>query len=279
MMHRLTALPILVAIAALACSATDTEPGPVVESNIRETAEIRIDSSGVRTLVVTLTLENLEAADRPILWGEDCAGNGPLDVRMFRGTTLVWESARFAPLNGCPVRAIQSAISANGSASFGWQLPIETILGDSLAPGEYSFTVQPTLASPVLSEQVSAGALAVADPIAVPPGTNLNGTWAGSSGGLTVSLALTWSADSVRGSGTYAASGASSLPCVVPSLHGTGTVSFAARRTKDVVAGGLTFDVGYVPPYGGRLRSADRFDGTIMAVDTPGCALTLTRAK
>ena len=45
-------------------------------------------------------------------------------------------------------------------------------------------------------------------------------------------------------------------------------MSLAARRAGDVVGGGLMFDVGYVPPYGGRLRSATQFDGVIHSVDS-----------
>ena len=120
-------------IAAIGCSASETAPVAViqrynpntVENGIRETATVRIDSSGVRTLVATLTLENLGTTDRPILWGLDCLGNGPLDARMYRGSTLVWEASRSRPLLGCPVRAIQSAISAGGSVSFAWHLPVK----------------------------------------------------------------------------------------------------------------------------------------------------------
>jgi hypothetical protein len=278
MMHRQSALLSIVAIAVIACSSSGTEPASVVDGDIRETASIRIDSSAARTLVATLTLESLGAADRQILWGEDCIGNGPLDVRMYRGDVLVWESARAGPFLECPVRAIQSTMSAKGSVSFEWRMAIAGVLGDSLAAGAYRFTVQSTVASPVMSAHVDAGSLTVADPIAVPPGTNLSGLWAGSTGGLSVSLALTWTADSVYGSGTYSSS-ATGGGCVVPSLHTAGTMSFAARRAGDVVSGGLVFDVGYVPPYGGRLRSAAQFDGVIHSVDSGGCALVLMRSR
>ena len=280
------AFPTLLMIAAIGCSASETAPDAVIQRNaqnvvengIREAATVRIDSSGVRTLVATLTLENLGATDRPILWGQDCLGNGPLDARMYRGSTLVWESSRSRPLVGCPVRAIQSAITAGGSVSFAWQLPIKTILGDSLAAGTYSLAVHPTLALPELSAELSAGDLTVADPIAVPPGTNLNGTWTGSSGGLSVSLALTWTADSVHGAGTYSVSSAASGTCRAPE-SGPRTMSLVAVRQGDVVQGHLQFGADYGPPYLGRLSSADRFEGTILAIDTPGCPLVLTRAK
>jgi hypothetical protein len=278
MIHRQSALLSIVAMAVIACSSSGTEPASVVDGDILETASIRIDSSAARTLVATLTLENLAAADRQILWGEDCIGNGPLDVRMYRGDVLVWESARAGPLLECPVRAIQSTMSAKGSVSFERQMAIAGVLGDSLAGGVYRFTVQSTVAAPVLSAHVDVGSLTVADPIAVPPGTNLSGLWNGSTGGLSVSLALTWTADSVYGSGTYGSS-ATGGACVVPSLHTAGSMSLAARRAGDVVTGGFVFDVGYGPPYGGRLRSATQFDGVIHSVDAGGCALVLTRSR
>jgi hypothetical protein len=160
-----------------------------VENNIRETASVRIELGGARTLVATLTLENLAATDRQILWGEDCIGNGPLDVRMFRGDVLVWESLRAGPFLACPVRAIQSTISVRGSASFEWRRTIASVLGDSLAAGTYRFTVQSTIASPMFTAQVNAGNLPVTNPLAVASAMSLNGLWSGSSGGLSVSLA------------------------------------------------------------------------------------------
>jgi hypothetical protein len=277
-LRRCTLLTLLAIATACSSSGGDTAP---VEGDIRETATIRVDSGGVRTLVATLTLENLTATDRPMLWGEDCVGNGPLDVRMYRGDALVWESSRAGPFLECPVRAIQSTLSAKGSASFSWQRAIATTLGDSLAPGTYRFTVQSTVASPRLTDQIKAGDLIVADPVAVPPGTNLNGMWTGSAGGLSVSLAMTWTADSVIGSGTYAisVSGTTGVSCAVSSPPASGTVTLKASRAGDVVTGALGFDAGYFPPYGGRLRAADEFDGVIHSVDSGGCALTLIRSK
>jgi len=268
----------IAAIGVIACSSSGTEPAPVTEGDIRETAAIRIDSSAARTLVATSTLENLSATDQQILWGEDCVGNGPLDVRMYRGDVLVWDSAHAGPLLACPVRAIQSTLSAKGSASFEWRMAIEKVLGDSLPPSAYRFTVQSTIASPTLHAEVNAGTLVVADPVAVPPGTNLNGVWRGASGGLSVSLALTWTADSVFGSGTYSIAAGTAQGCVVSSLGSAGTVSLTANRAGDVVLGALMFDSGYGPPYTGRLRAADRFDGFIHSVDTGSCPLSLTRS-
>jgi hypothetical protein len=269
----------LASVAALlaACSAA-TEPS-VVEGNLRETATIEIDSSGVRTFRALLTLENLSSSDQPIVWGEDCALNGPVDVRMFRGSQLVWESSRVASLRGCPMQLIQSTISAKGSAGFEWRMPVRDILGDSLAEGDYTFTVQSGLESPTLTKQVSAGGLRMADPIAVPPGTNLNGTWTGMLGPVSISLVMTWTADSVHGSGTFALTGPQPLFCGGAAPSQSGTVTYAAHRSNDVVAGVLSLGVGYAAPFGGRLRSASELDGTIMNVDTPGCALILNRTQ
>ena len=268
---------LLALLAPLACS-DSTAPATTVEGSLRESAAIRIDSSGVRMLVGSLTLENLALTPQAIVWGHDCSGNGPLDIRMYSAGRLVWESSRVQDLRGCATLIEHTDIGPHVSGTFEWRTTVSAILGDSLAEGEYTFFVQPALESPSLTAQLGVGSLRMADPIAVPPGTNLNGTWTGSSGGLAVSLQLTWTADSVRGSGTYTVANPPNFNCVAISFFGSGTVSFAAHRTNDVVGGGLMFDWGYWPPYGGRLRTANRFDGSIFTVDSGSCALTLTRA-
>lgn len=273
--HRGLALTVIAA-AALGCSSS-TEPSGVVEGSLRETVSVRIDSSLVRTFVATDTVENISNVGVPIVWGNDCVGNNPLDVRMYRGSTLVWESTQVPGSSGCPVRAIQSTLDPEQSFIFEWRATVKSILGDSLAPDAYTFTIRPLLASPTLTRDVAAGRLTVADPVAVPPGTNLDGTWTGKSGGLSVSLALTWTADSVQGSGTYQYTPTTATSCYTSNQSSTGTVSFHGRRADDVAGGYLSFDFGYDPPYSGRLRSATEFDGVIMNVDTPGCGLTLTR--
>ena len=266
---------LLALLAPLACS-DSTAPATAVEGALRESAAIRIDSSGVRMLVGSLTLENLASTPQAIVWGHDCSGNGPLDIRMYSAGRLVWESSRVQDLRGCATLIEHTEIGPHGSGTFEWRTTVSAILGDSLAEGPYTFTVQPALESPSLTAQLDAGSLRVADPIAVPPGTNLNGTWTGSSGGLAVSLQLTWTADSVHGSGTYTVANPPNFNCVALNPR-SGTVSFAAHRTNDVVGGGLMFDFGYWPPYGGRLRAANRFEGSIFTVDSGTCALTLTR--
>ena len=267
----------LLCSAVVACAAA-TEPDPVVEQGLRDAASVVIDSSGVRTLVVADTLTNVSGSDLATIWGNDCRGNSPMDVRMYRGNTLVWNSDAVPNMLGCPVVAIQSTLTPDQSFVFQWRATVKSILGDSLPPGPYTFTVLPSLATPTLTERVNAGGLVMADPIAVPPGTKLDGTWVGTFDGVTVSLSLAWAADSVRGTGTYQFTPVQSAGCYFASTSGSGTVSFQGSRVDDVVAGYLQFSSGYAPPYSGRLRSATELDGTIHNIDTPGCPLTLTRS-
>lgn len=281
MITRRGILGVVVAATVLGCSSsTDLPTGAnisVVEGSLRETASVRVDSGFVRTFVAADTLENLSNTLLPIVWGPDCLGNSPLDVRMYRGSTLVWESTQVPGSTGCPVRAIQNTLDSKQTFIFEWRATVKSILGDSLPPDAYTFTVRPLLSSPTLTRDVGAGQLHVADPVVVPPGTNLDGTWSGKTGGLSVSLALTWTADSVRGSGTYQFTPTTGAACYASTKASTGTVLFAARRIDDAVAGYFAFDFGYYPPYSGRLRSATQFDGVIMNVDTPGCGLVLTK--
>ena len=266
-----------IAAAAIGCSAS-TEPSAVVDGSVRESASVRIDSSFVRTFVAADTVQNISTSGLPILWGADCVGNNPLDVRMYRGTTLVWESTQVPASTGCPVHAIQSTLDPKQFFIFEWRATVKSILGDSLPSALYTFTVRPLTATPALTRDVSAGGIVMADPVAVPPGTNLDGTWSGKFGGMSLSLALAWTADSVHGSGTYQYTPGTAANCYVSSSAATGTVTFRGRRIDDVAGGYLAFDLGYDLPYAGRLRSATEFDGVIMNVDTPGCALTLTRS-
>lgn len=279
MRRTLWAVAILAAVAAAVTSCGSSVTESIVDGDLRETSSVRIDSSGVRVLVATLTLENVADAPRPILWGEDCFGNGPLDVRMFRGSTLVWESSRVTSDVACPTRAIQSTIAAHGSASFEWRITLAALLGDSLPAGTYSFTVQPTLASPLLTSQSNAGVLSVADPIIVPPGTNLDGTWTGTAAGLSLSLQLAWTSDSVHGRGTYSATSGGGTNCAAPSLHPNGTVSLTASRTGDVVIGSLALDGIWSPPMSGHLRAADSLDAVLHSVDSGSCSIALRRVR
>lgn len=266
----------------MSCTSTDVAPGDsaatsVVDGSFRESAAVQVDSSGVRTLTATVTVENLTGTPAPLQWSEDCALNGPVRLRVFRGTEVIWDSQRYLPFQGCPATLINSFVDPHGSAAYGYRIPVGKILGDSLAPGDYTLSVEPTFVSPVSTKEVPAGHLTLADPVAVPPGTNLDGQWSGSSGDLMMSFTLAWTADSVHGTGTFKLTGASDAQCVEPELQGSGAVGFVAARDGDVVGGYLVFGTAYGPPYSGRLTSATRFEGKTMNVDTPGCPITLTR--
>lgn len=61
-----TLVGLIIAISGIACS-SGTEPSTVVEGNLAVSGAVRIDSSGARTLVATLTLDNLAATDQRCL--------------------------------------------------------------------------------------------------------------------------------------------------------------------------------------------------------------------
>jgi hypothetical protein len=102
-----------------------------------------------------------------------------------------------------------------------------------------------------------------------------DGPWSAHVPGLGLVLDLTWSPDSVHGTGTYTfLSG--QFGCGAPA--GTGNVTFVASRsaTNDV-QGFMSFDNGWVPPFRGTLVSDTHVSGGFMSVDAGPCTLDLFR--
>jgi len=111
----------------------------------------------------------------------------------------------------------------------------------------------------------------------VPPGTNLDGQWTGSSHGVTVTFSLHWTADSVLGSGTWSVAGTNTLGCGGGTLAGNGTVTFAAHRTGDQIAGSTQFSNGWGPPFLGVLTDVNTLGAHWMSIDAGPCPITLVR--
>ena len=101
-----------------------------------------------------------------------------------------------------------------------------------------------------------------------------NGAWTSRSSGVTSLLNLTWTRDSVNGTGTYRVLD-NALGCGGVSLHGNGTVSFRASRSGASVTGVMTFDSGWRPPYFGTLEDNARVVGGFRSVDSGTCAYDL----
>jgi hypothetical protein len=257
-------------LAAIGCSSAATDGSP--QGPLRVTPTLAIDSGGVRTLVVTVTLENMSRDRRPITWVADCSNDEGVAFQMFRGTTLVWDSSHgqtFVPQ--CVPEVVRDTIEANASFVFEGRIALSALMGDSIAPGTYSFAVQPRLIAPVLAA-TDAGTLTVANPVVVPPGTVLDGVWGASTGGLTISLTLKWTADSVTGSGPYTIA-AGSASCLAPG-PASGTAVLTASRINDFISGSMNVH----GPMSGHLRSSTLLDLSLTSVDTAGCSLQLLRA-
>lgn len=101
----------------------------------------------------------------------------------------------------------------------------------------------------------------------------LNGAWTSHTLKVDVLITLTWSADSVNGSGTYTVLN-NTLGCGGGTLTGTGAVTFTASRSGAAIAGHMAFDNGWTPPYLGTLGS-NAITGHFMSVDRGICEFDL----
>lgn len=104
----------------------------------------------------------------------------------------------------------------------------------------------------------------------------ITGRWRGSGSGLSLVLALVQTGDSVRGEGTYSAvPGAAG--CGGETLPDSGRVTLAGTLADAQLRAHLRFAGGWGPPLIASLVHPDTLRGRFMAVDRPGCALTLVR--
>lgn len=223
-----------------------------------------------------LVVHNLSGASRDIAWTEDgCDANAGVRLRVYRlvggQQVLAWDSSLLPAQAGCQPQTIRTTIAAGGSDSFQATYHVADILGDSLPAGSYVVTVTSDLEVPALPQELPEGTLVLDDTPLVPPGTDLSGTWAGGVNGVFVSLSLTWTADSVYGSGRYTTQSPITLGCGLQSLADSGTVRLEARRRGDYIAGAMLFDGGATPPYAGMLDTGMHLTGEFFSVDTGGC--------
>jgi hypothetical protein len=106
-----------------------------------------------------------------------------------------------------------------------------------------------------------------------PIDTSLDGPWTSHTLSVDVLINLTWTADSVKGSGTYTVI-RNTLGCGGGTLTGNGAVDFAASRSGNALSGHMAFDNGWTPPFSGTLTS-DIIAGRFMSVDAGTCDYTL----
>jgi hypothetical protein len=103
--------------------------------------------------------------------------------------------------------------------------------------------------------------------------TALDGPW--SSHGLSVGvvMTMTWTADSVHGTGTYNVL-TGGLGCGGATLSGNGHVTFKASRSGSDIIGFMAFDNGWTPPYRATL-SGSTLDGAFLSIDAGSCPFAL----
>lgn len=115
------------------------------------------------------------------------------------------------------------------------------------------------------------------DVSAPPTAERLDGRWTGSTQGVSISLDLRWTSDSVVGAGTWTAAADNTLGCGGGTLSGTGTLRLAAARTGQEMIGPTTFSNGWSPPFVGVLGDSTTLDAHFMSVDRGPCPITLVR--
>jgi hypothetical protein len=101
----------------------------------------------------------------------------------------------------------------------------------------------------------------------------LDGAWSSHNFSVGVVLDLAWTADSVRGSGTYTVL-QNALGCGGATLHGTGNVTFAASVKNNAFLGHMAFDNGWAPPYSGTLDGTS-INGAFQSIDAGPCPFAL----
>ena len=275
-----TALALAALVACAACSDT-VDPASGSREPLHASVAATIDSSFLRTLVVTVSLANVSHQPQTIDWSDDCIGNSSVDIHIVRNGAVVWNSALVPPDPACPTQHIESSVAPDDTILFERRVLLHDLIGDSISIGPYDIVGVPTitsLASPSLGTPLDAGQLPIADPVVVPPGANLDGTWTGTSSGLSLTLSMHWRADSVLATGTYSTPSPQAFGCAGGTIGGvTGPVQLVAARTDDFFRGWLLFLGDEGPPFYAHLRSADSADVTVTTIDTPSCALELRR--
>lgn len=268
-------------LSCIACSDA-VDPASGSSEPLHATIAATIDSTLLRTLVVSVSLANVSHQPQTIDWSDDCAGNGSVDIHVTRNGTVVWNSALVPANPACPTQQIESSVAAGDTVFFERRVLMRDLIGDSISIGPYDIVGVPTitsLASPSLGTPLDAGQLPIADPIVVPPGANLDGTWTGTASGLSLTLTMRWRADSVLATGTYTTQSSQAFGCAGGTIGGsTGPVQLVAARTNDFFGGRLLFLNDEGPPFYAHLRSADSADVTVTTVDTSPCALELRRS-
>ena len=249
----------------------------VVAGSFREAGSASL--SPLRAAVdVGLVLTNESAQPETLVTSARGSCDGGIVARAWRNVNgrqaVAWSSSAM-PFIPCPGLALPIVVAPHSSYQLTREIESAELLGDSLPADTYTFTVSADLASPVLSAEVSTPSVPVSTTFIVPPGTVLDGTWAGEADGIVLTLPLRWTADSVTGTGTYQAFAPNTNRCGGGTLRGSGSVTLRASRTEDRLIGPMSFDNGWTPPYIARLTGVGLLDGEFMSVDVGPCPMPL----
>ena len=271
----------LALIGAVGCAGSLSGPRTDLQATFRETASATIvGTSAGRAVQAVADVENVSGSQQSISWGVDCGGTGAVTLNVYRVSgdtrTLVWTSAALPRLLGCPTHLVQLTLDPGQHAEPQFTIAVASILGDSLPSGTYTLGVI-AHTTPALDTEVPAGTLSLSNALVAPPGTDLNGTWTASAHGLSISLVLESTVDSVTGTGTYTASDTNSFGCGGGTLRGTGSIKYAAHRNQDQFQGGMQFSGDWSPPFGGIFVDQRTIAGSFMSIDVGPCYLTLRR--
>jgi hypothetical protein len=203
-----------------------------VSGHFRETASAAL--SPLRAAVdVGLQLTNQSAQPETLLSSGRGTCDGEMVIRVWRPLNgqlvLAWNSAALPP-NPCPAHALPLVLAPHAATLPTHEIASTELLGDSLPPDTYTFTVGADFASPEIPGEVATSAVALSTRFIVPPGTVLDGTWGGLGKGIVLVLRLRWTTDSVTGTGTYDAFTPNTSHCGAATLRGTGGVTLRAVR-------------------------------------------------
>jgi len=133
--------------------------------------------------------------------------------------------------------------------------------------------VRSVVAVVALLAVVAVAACSSTEPMSVST-SPLDGAWTTHASGVTVFVTLTWTRDSVTGTGTYTVL-SNMLGCGGQGLSGSGTLVFRAARPQSQVSGVMIFDTGWSPPYTGELVDSARIDGAFRSIDAGACPFPL----
>ena len=249
----------------------------VVTGSFRESGLASV--SPLRAAVdVGLLLTNQSARPETLISSVSGSCDGGIIARAWRNVNgrvvLAWNSSA-VPFIPCPGRALPIVVAPHSTFQLTREISSAEMLGDSLPADTYTFTVSADLASPALTAQVATPPVLVSTTFIVPPGTVLDGTWAGGADGILLTIPLRWTADSVTGTGTYQAFSPNTNRCGGGTLRGSGSVTLRAARTQDGLSGPMSFDNGWTPPYIAVLTGVGLLDGHFMSVDVGPCPMPL----